>query len=70
MILVAAPAVKLALVVGVLDQIFFCNPVVLESICYRKRAKRLKYQSNTTEGLRKIWTGSNIMISYGRLAAT
>ena len=41
-----------------LDQIFFCDPVVLESICYHTRAKRLINESNTTEGLRKIWTGS------------
>ena len=45
------------LVSWLLDQIFFCNPVVLESICYRTRAKRLKNGSNTTAALRKIWTG-------------
>ena len=37
--------------------IFFCYPVVLESICYRTRAKRLINISNTTRGLRIIWTG-------------
>ena len=41
-----------------LDQIFFCNPVVIESICYRTRAKRRINEGNTTGGLRKIWTGS------------
>ena len=40
-----------------LDQFFFCDPVVLESICYRTRANRLKNEGNTTGGLRKIWTG-------------
>ena len=35
----------------------FCNPVVLESICYRTRAYRLINESNTTIGLRKIWMG-------------
>ena len=38
-------------------QIFLSHPVVLESICYRTRAKRLINESNTTGGLRKIWTG-------------
>ena len=42
-----------------LDQIFFCDPVVLESICYRTRAKRLINDRKTTGGLRKIWTGTN-----------
>ena len=37
--------------------LFFCDPVVLESICYCKRAKRLINKDNTTGGLRKIWTG-------------
>ena len=37
--------------------LFFCDPVVLESICYCKRAKRLINKDNTTRGLRKIWTG-------------
>ena len=41
----------------VLDQIFFRDPIVLESICYRTRAKRLINDSKTTVGLRKIWTG-------------
>ena len=38
--------------------ISICDPVVLvESICYRSRANRLRNESNTTERLRKIWTG-------------
>ena len=41
----------------ILDQIFLWNPVVLESICYRTRAKQLINESNTTGGLIKIWTG-------------
>ena len=45
---------------AILDQIFLCDPVVLESICYRTRAKRLINDSKTTGGLRKIWTGSEI----------
>ena len=44
----------------ILDQIFFCDPVVLELICYRTRGKRLTNESNTTGGLRKIWTGIQI----------
>ena len=40
-----------------LDQFFFCNPVILESICYRTRAKRLINDSKMTGELRKIWTG-------------
>ena len=40
-----------------LDQIFFCDPVVSESICNRMRANRLINESNTTGGLRKILTG-------------
>ena len=48
-----------------LDQIFFSNPVVLESICYRTRAKRLINDSKTTGELRKIWTGYlNILTIY------
>ena len=35
----------------------FCDPVVLESICYRTRTYRLINESITTLGLRKIWTG-------------
>ena len=35
---------------------FLCNPAVLESIGYRMRAHRLINESNTTLGLRKIWT--------------
>ena len=41
-----------------LDQIFLCDLVVLESICYRTRAKQQINNSKTTGGLRKIWTGS------------
>ena len=41
-------------------QIFFCDPVVLESICYRTRANLLKYESFMTEWVKKIgrevWT--------------
>ena len=33
------------------------NPVVLDSICYRTRAKRLINDSKTTGELRKNWTG-------------
>ena len=33
---------------------FFCDIVVLELICYRTRANRLKYESNTTGGLKKF----------------
>ena len=40
-----------------LDQIFFCDPIVIESICYRTRAKRLINEGNTTGRLRKIRTG-------------
>ena len=41
-----------------LNQIFFCDSVVLESICYCTRAKRHINEGNTTGGLRNIWTGS------------
>ena len=34
--------------------IFFCDPVVLESICYHTRAKLLINDGNTTGGLRKF----------------
>ena len=34
-------------------QIFFCDPVVLESICFRTRANRLINESNTTGGMGK-----------------
>ena len=39
-------------------QIFFCNPVVLESIWYHTKANWLKKESNTTGGLKKIRRGS------------
>ena len=35
-------------------KIFFCNPVVLKSICYRTRANQLINESNTTGELQKI----------------
>ena len=35
-------------------QIFLCHPVVLESICYRTKAKRLTNESNTTGGYKKL----------------
>ena len=38
-------------------QIFFCDPVGIESICYRTRANRLINESILIAGLRKIWTG-------------
>ena len=44
-------------VAAILDQIFWCDPVVLESICYCTRAKRLINDSKTTGELRKNWTG-------------
>ena len=47
-----------------LDQIFFCDPVALESICYRTRAKRLINESNTTGGRKKIWTGRSVFGPY------
>ena len=34
-------------------KIFFCNPVVLKSICYRTRANQLINESNTTGELQK-----------------
>ena len=43
---------------------FFCDPVVLELICYRTRAKRLINEGNTTGGLRKIWTGYGFLKNY------
>ena len=43
--------------VALLDQIFFSDPVIFESICYRTRAKQLINESKTTGGLRKIGTG-------------
>ena len=42
---------------GATRPIFFCDPVILETICYRRRAYRLINESNTTGELRKIWTG-------------
>ena len=38
--------------------IFFCDIVILESIWYRTREKRLINESSMTRGLRKIWTGN------------
>ena len=43
---------------SLLDQFFFFDPVVFESICYRTRGKRLMNEGYMTGGLRKIWTGS------------
>ena len=40
-----------------LDQIFFCDPVVLKLICYRMRAYQLINESIMAGGLRKNWTG-------------
>ena len=40
------------------DHIFFCDPVIIESICYRTWAKRLINEGNTNGGLRKNWSGS------------
>ena len=59
---VTNPALKVGLVGGLLpwshlDQFFVCDLVVLESISYRTRAKRLINDSKTTGGLRKILTG-------------
>ena len=39
--------------------VFFFDPVVLGSNCYRTRAKRLINESNTTGWMRKNWTGKN-----------
>ena len=50
---------KLSYFSGILDQISICDPVVLDSICYRTRAKQPINNSKTTVGLRKIWTGSS-----------
>ena len=60
---------------------FFCNPVVLELICYRTTANRLINKRNTTTGQRKNWTGScfdpynllclaarKIIFSFGRVS--
>ena len=33
------------------SRFFFCDPVVLELICYRTRAKRLRNEGNTNGGL-------------------
>ena len=41
----------------ILDLLFFCDLVVLESIYYRTRAKQLINEGNTTGGLRKKWIG-------------
>ena len=42
---------------ALLDQKIFCEPAILESICYRTRANRLINEGSTTGGLKKIWTG-------------
>ena len=43
--------------VYILTKKFCCDPVVLESICYYTREKRLINEGNTTGGLIKIWMG-------------
>ena len=52
--------------VALLDQFFFCDPVVLESICYRTRVYRFINESNKTAWVRKFWTGSWIAHEKGR----
>ena len=39
--------------------IFFCDVMVLESICYCKIAKRLKYKGNTTGWLKNFGRALN-----------
>ena len=43
----------------------FWDPVVIESICYLTRAKRLINEGNTTRGLRKIWMGTRPKMFLG-----
>ena len=43
---------------------FLCHPVVIESIFYRTTVNRLINKRNTTEWLRKIWTGCSIDLIY------
>ena len=45
-------------------QIFLSHPVVLGSICYRTRAKRLRNESNTIGGMKKIMTGFSCVNLY------
>ena len=47
-----------------LDQIFFCDSIILERICYGTRAKRLMIESNTTGRMRKIWTGNEYLMPF------
>ena len=47
-----------------LGQFFFCDPVVLESICNRARAYQLINESNRTGGLGKIWKGYQNISSH------
>ena len=44
---------------------FFCDPVVIESICYRTTAKQLRNESNTTGWQKKVWTGKFVITSDG-----
>ena len=41
--------------------IFFCAPAIIESICYCTRENQLINKSNTTGGLKKVWTGCRCM---------
>ena len=49
--------------------VFFCDPVGIESICYRMRANCLINESNTNRGLKKIWTGLATNIYASQLHA-
>ena len=40
--------------IGTPVQILFCDPVALESICYRTRANRLINENNTTGWLKNL----------------
>ena len=58
------------LIYWILDQIFLCDPVVLEWICYCTRAKRLINNSKMTGKLRKIWTvltRPNFFLGFSRI---
>ena len=50
--------------------IFFCDPVVLESICDHTREERLINESNTTGRLKKIWTGYHWKLFFPQLGKT
>ena len=49
-----------------LDQFFFCDPVVIKTICCRSRAKRMINESNMTGWVEKIWTGIKTLNSNKR----